>query len=304
MEEVIPTENLGDGNMEEPEKARKRRNVWAVRNKVAPEKVEFAKNLRKNPTITEALLWGRLKGKKLEGRQFSRQKVIFGWIVDFYCASENLVVELDGTSHFGKEDKDLERDQVMTAAGFRILRFKNEEVKTNIEYVVEKIRTTILGVDTSKPIAQPEQTSITKPGGPVKRRRVPSCYNTFVDSDGNFWHWDSKGFRKIEPRVNANGETVVDVNVKNVIRERIAKDLLEEAFAIKEENPVQKIRLLKMEALALQTAAEFLLENYVSGPVGFRKIKSVANKLLHQAKQIYGEAEALSSRGRSYKNNT
>ena len=75
----------------------------------------FRKHLRKNLTPAEAVLWRCLKGKKFGGRKFRRQHSIGNYIADFYCPSENLVVELDGKDHFTVEGSkyDFKRDEYM-----------------------------------------------------------------------------------------------------------------------------------------------------------------------------------------------
>ena len=72
----------------------------------------------------------------------NRQKVIGNYIVDFYCASANLVIELDGSQHFEAEGKqhDAERDRYLNGLGLRVLRYPNNEVNLNFEGVCEDIR--------------------------------------------------------------------------------------------------------------------------------------------------------------------
>ncbi len=101
----------------------------------------FSQQLRKNMTDAERYLWARLRGKQLKGYQFYRQKVIGRYIVDFYCAKTNLVIELDGGQHFertGKE-KDEMRDDDLKRTGLRVLRFSDKEVLGNIDAVTERI---------------------------------------------------------------------------------------------------------------------------------------------------------------------
>jgi len=100
-----------------------------------------ARELRKNMTDAEQLLWSRIRRKQLKGKQFYRQKIIGNYIVDFHCHSSNLVVEVDGGQHFTKEgiEKDQSRDNYLKSLDLNILRFTNIEVLKNIDGVVEKI---------------------------------------------------------------------------------------------------------------------------------------------------------------------
>jgi len=108
--------------------------------------VNLSRNLRKNQTDAENLLWRHLRGKQLAGLRFRRQHPLGRYIVDFVCLEKRLVLELDGGQH-GEEKgliKDNERDQWLRAEGYRILRFWNNEVLANLEGVMESIRSNIL----------------------------------------------------------------------------------------------------------------------------------------------------------------
>jgi len=102
---------------------------------------ERRKELRNRLTETERILWTMLKGQKLSGRKFRRQYSIGYYIVDFYCFSERLVIELDGSQHYTIEGiaKDKERDEHMNLLGIKVLRFTNEEVKNNLTSVLKRI---------------------------------------------------------------------------------------------------------------------------------------------------------------------
>jgi very-short-patch-repair endonuclease len=83
----------------------------------------FRSSLRNKSTSAEAVLWNILKSKNLNGRKFRRQHSIGNYIVDFFCASEELVIELDGNQHgeYHKIEKDKKRDQYLEGLGFSIL---------------------------------------------------------------------------------------------------------------------------------------------------------------------------------------
>ena len=104
-----------------------------------------ARELRKNMTDAERLLWSRIRRKQLEGYQFYRQKNIRDYIVDFYCPAVKLIIEVDGGQHCSEQgfEKDGIRDQYLTRLGFTVLRFSNTEVLRHITGVVEKIYTSM-----------------------------------------------------------------------------------------------------------------------------------------------------------------
>ena len=96
----------------------------------------FSRNLRRDGEITEAMLWKRLKSRQL-GFTFNRQKPILNYIADFYCKELNLVVEIDGASHFSSEanQRDLERDRQMRVLGLEILRVLDGDVRKDADEV-------------------------------------------------------------------------------------------------------------------------------------------------------------------------
>lgn len=95
-----------------------------------------AKALRKAGILHEALLWVELKSKKLNGLDFDRQKIIGNYIVDFYCAENSVVIEVDGSSHDGKQDEDTERDRYLEGLELRVIRLLAKDVLQNMEGVV------------------------------------------------------------------------------------------------------------------------------------------------------------------------
>jgi very-short-patch-repair endonuclease len=101
----------------------------------------YRKQLRKNLTPAEAFLWRHLKAKKLCRRRFNRQHSIKNYIVDFYCAAEKLVIELDGAVHFTPQaqEYDRKRTEVLNELGFTVIRFENKMVFENLEAVLLEI---------------------------------------------------------------------------------------------------------------------------------------------------------------------
>ena len=101
--------------------------------------LERAKEMRANPTKAEALLWKRLKTKKL-GHKFRQQHPIDNFIVDFVCLSKKLVIEVDGEIHNSQKEEDQERQLLLEEKkGYTVLRFTNDEVLKDTQRVVSKI---------------------------------------------------------------------------------------------------------------------------------------------------------------------
>ena len=107
-----------------------------------PSLKEDRQNLRNNATDAEQLLWKNLKGKKLVGRKFRRQHSYGNYILDFYCPSERLAIELDGSHHYTAEGKENDRirDQFLKDNDIKVIRFSNSEVEKKMEVVLERIK--------------------------------------------------------------------------------------------------------------------------------------------------------------------
>ena len=103
---------------------------------------ERRKELRNNPTKYEELLWKRLVNKKLDGLKFRRQHSLNHYIVDFYCATYKLIVEVDGEIHNHPENQanDRIRDKELKDLGYHTLRFTNQQVELDIESVIKAIQ--------------------------------------------------------------------------------------------------------------------------------------------------------------------
>ena len=107
--------------------------------RVHPEMLRRAKEMRQNMTPAERKLWQRLRAGRLEGFHFRRQQVIDGYITDFYCHAAGLVIEVDGDVHLEQQEYDRERDKHLSARGLRVLRFYNTDVNIDIEAVLAVI---------------------------------------------------------------------------------------------------------------------------------------------------------------------
>ncbi|MEY4590457.1 MAG: hypothetical protein RL497_2533 [Pseudomonadota bacterium] len=102
----------------------------------------FRKQLRNNLTPAEAKLWTHLKQSQLEGRKFRRQHSIGFYILDFYCPSERLAIELDGAAHDSAhaQEYDRERGLFLEYFGIKVLRFENKWVFQQTEGVLMHIK--------------------------------------------------------------------------------------------------------------------------------------------------------------------
>ena len=103
---------------------------------------DYRQQLRKKLTPAEAFLWTQLKSRKLDNKRFTKQHSINYYIVDFYCASEKLIIELDGQGHFGPEalEYDSKRTAYLESLGNKIIRFENRMVFDYLPSVLMEIR--------------------------------------------------------------------------------------------------------------------------------------------------------------------
>jgi len=97
----------------------------------SPTIFEKAKQLRKNLTLQERLLWEELKGNKLLGLRFKAQHPISTYIADFYCHKIRLVIEIDGETHDSSEQKEYDEGRAyeMTEFGIETIRFSMKRLK-------------------------------------------------------------------------------------------------------------------------------------------------------------------------------
>ncbi len=109
--------------------------------------LERRKGLRNKSTPEEILLWMQLKNSKT-GFKFRRQHSIGGYIADFYCPQKKLVIEIDGSQHLKREDKEYDkiRTNYFSGLDIKVLRFTNAEVATETRKVVGKITTSLKSI--------------------------------------------------------------------------------------------------------------------------------------------------------------
>ena len=111
----------------------------------------LARNLRKHGTMAEAILWRDvLKAKKIWPYQFNRQYPINNYIVDFISRKLKLIIEIDGSSHFAKNEEDYERQKFLEDEGFTVLRFSEGRVIYRIDEVVSEIDYAIQCIEQEK----------------------------------------------------------------------------------------------------------------------------------------------------------
>jgi very-short-patch-repair endonuclease len=107
-----------------------------------PNLSSIAKELRYSETESEKFLWTLLRAKKLNGVKFRRQEPVGQYVVDFVCFEKKLIIEIDGGQH--SDEKNKEYDEIRTkwlqSQGFRVIRFWNNDVSSNIEGVITRIK--------------------------------------------------------------------------------------------------------------------------------------------------------------------
>lgn len=105
-----------------------------------PKFKERAKDLRKNATFSERMLWKHLRARQMLGFQFMRQKPIGNYVVDFYCSKLHLVIEIDELSHDGRQNYDKRKEDSLKELGLEIMRFDGY-------YVINNIMGTLLSIE-------------------------------------------------------------------------------------------------------------------------------------------------------------
>ena len=113
---------------------------WAIPSAIKQKMTEVARQFRKEPTRSENILWQALRGRKLEGRKFRRQQPIGAFIVDFFCGSERLIVEVDGGIHQSQQEADQQRQELLESLGLRMVRLSSELVESNLDQALEIVR--------------------------------------------------------------------------------------------------------------------------------------------------------------------
>ena len=100
---------------------------------------QAARTMRRAPTAAEEVLWSALRRNQVAGLKFRQQHPVGRFVLDFYCASCKLAVEVDGDVHDEQTERDAERTKVLERYGYRVLRFRNEQVLHELPKVVQEI---------------------------------------------------------------------------------------------------------------------------------------------------------------------
>ena len=132
-------------------------------------KVVRCRELRRDMTPAERLLWARLRRNQLDGFYFRRQQIIDGFIADFYCHQAGVVVELDGPVHDDQLGYDAERDRIIAARGLVVLRFQNDEVFADTGGLLARLAAACRARVTEDPSPRPPP-----PGGEGETGQPPS----------------------------------------------------------------------------------------------------------------------------------
>ncbi len=104
------------------------------------EQRQFARQLRRQSTEPEDILWSLIRNRQLDGLKFRRQVPLLGYTVDFLCIDRKLIVEIDGRQHRWEAGYDAARTEEIERHGFKVLRFGNAEVVDARDHVVAAIR--------------------------------------------------------------------------------------------------------------------------------------------------------------------
>lgn len=121
------------------------KNNYRIRG-TTPEIEQAARKLRNNLTPAEALLWSALRNKQLKGLRFRCQHPVGNFILDFYCPAYKLVVEVDGKIHDHQIEYDAARSAQLAEYGYKVLRFRNEQVMNDLPEVLAEIKDVILSL--------------------------------------------------------------------------------------------------------------------------------------------------------------
>jgi very-short-patch-repair endonuclease len=116
-----------------------------------------SRQLRRDQTPAEQILWGRLRNRRLDGIKVRRQHVLGRFIVDFFVPEYGLVIELDGVSHVTKREADRIRDEDITALGLAVLRVWNNAVYDDLECVLDAIWRHCAAIRNARPSREPQQ---------------------------------------------------------------------------------------------------------------------------------------------------
>lgn len=124
-----------------PEGQVREKTMIKIKTRLSEENLKNIRNLRKNSTPQEIILWSRLKNNNFKNLKFRRQYNIGKYIVDFICLEKRLIIELDGWQHKeeNQERYDEERTKYLERQGLKVIRFWNNDINNNLTGVFLKI---------------------------------------------------------------------------------------------------------------------------------------------------------------------
>ncbi len=116
---------------------------WEIPETLRKKMIEVARDFRKQPTPSEAIMWQSLRERKLEGLKFRRQQPIGNFVVDFFCAEQRLIVEIDGGIHEAQKDLDRQRQELLESLGLRFVRIPSERVEQDLPQALQIIKNSL-----------------------------------------------------------------------------------------------------------------------------------------------------------------
>ena len=165
-------------------------NNYAYNKKLQP----LANKLRKEMTKAEACLWKyALRAGQMKGHQFRRQRPVLRYIADFLCKELKLVIEVDGITHQCDETevKDKRKTRDLECAGFKVIRFTDEEVLKNMNGVMERIERVVEEMEMSSPPPAPPPAGDSYPCIP------PAGDSVSYTPNGRGWQPPAEGIKEV-----------------------------------------------------------------------------------------------------------
>ncbi|HEY95690.1 MAG TPA: endonuclease domain-containing protein [Dehalococcoidia bacterium] len=123
----------------------------------------LARNLRRNQSDAERILWSRLRRSQLNGVKFRRQQPFGDYIVDFISFEKRLIIEIDGGQHIESTKNDSVRTEYLESQEYRVIRFWNTDIMQNIEGVIDEIYITLTFTSPVKGEGNPSIYIVEKP---------------------------------------------------------------------------------------------------------------------------------------------
>ena len=165
---LTPSPTRGEGEQCVQGKVGEQYDKWEISETLRQRMLEVARNLRREQTTTEAILWQHLKSKK-RGYKVRRQQPIGAFVVDFYISQSRLIIEIDGSIHDEQQEQDRERQLLLEKLGLRFLRFSTTQIEHNLSQVLETIDTEVakLTVRLHSPLTLSEAEGLTPSATPL-----------------------------------------------------------------------------------------------------------------------------------------